>query len=200
MDGTIVDSMDYWKNLSIEFLNSKGIYDIPEYIIEKIKSMTISESAKLFASEFSLEDSSSNIAEEINELMDSHYYKDIPLKKGVYEYIENLNKKGVTMCVASATDETLMKACLSRLGIIKYFKFLISCESVGVGKSQPDVYFEAERLLGCSHSEVAVYEDAFYAIETAKKAGFYVVGVYDESSDEHWDKIKEISDETIYSF
>ena len=36
--------------------------------------------------------------------------------------------------------------------------------------------------MGARPEDTAVYEDALYAAETAKKAGFYVVGVYDKDS------------------
>ena len=37
MDGTLVDSMSYWKNLASEFLNSKGVMDISPTLMERIK-------------------------------------------------------------------------------------------------------------------------------------------------------------------
>ena len=101
------------------------------------------------------------------------------------------------MCVASATAEPLMDACLSRLGVRDDFQFLLSCETVGTGKNQPDVYFEAARRLGCKPEEAAVYEDAVYAIRTAKKAGFYVVGVYDRSNSGRWDEVTALADEAL---
>ena len=101
------------------------------------------------------------------------------------------------MCVASATAEPLMEACLSRLGVAHYFQFLLSCETVGAGKSRPDVYFTAAERLGARPEEIAVYEDALYAARTAKEAGFYVVGIYDDSASEHWDELKELADEWI---
>ena len=99
------------------------------------------------------------------------------------------------MCVASATAEPLMEACLSRLGVAHYFQFLLSCETVGAGKNRPDVYFAAAERLGAEPEEIAVYEDALYAARTAKEAGFYVVGVYDDSASGHWDELKELADE-----
>ena len=117
------------------------------------------------------------------------------------------------MCVASATAEPLMEACLSRLGVREDFEFLLSCETVGAGKRQPDVYLESIRRMGAEPSETAVYEDALYAAQTAKEAGFYVVGVYDGSVtychepddqeerdrmwNECWEQLKQLTDESI---
>ena len=105
------------------------------------------------------------------------------------------------MCVASATDKELMKSCLERLGILEYFEFLLSCEEVGIGKSKPDVYYEALRRLqkedSLSPEDIAVYEDAEYAIRTALDAGFYTIAVYDDSNKVKWEKLKDQSSEAI---
>ncbi len=200
MDGTLVDSMSYWRQLAGEFLASKGIREVPQSIFEKIKPMTMTESAALFIETFSLSGTPESIAAEMNGMMDAHYRKDIPLKDGVQAYLARLAAEGVQMCVASATAEPLMEACLTRTGVRPYFQFLLSCETVGVGKNRPDVYEEAARRLGSIPSETAVYEDAHYALETAQKAGFYTVGVYDAGAEADWAQVKGMAEEVIRTF
>lgn len=197
MDGTLVDSMVYWRHLAEEYLNLKGIRKVSDTILEKIKPMTMTESAALFIKEFELNGTPDSVAAEMNDLMNNHYYKDIPLKRGVLDYLKQIHHAGTIMCVASATDVSLMEACLTRLGIIDYFSFLLSCEMVGVGKSRPDIYFEAAKRLKAKAGEIAVYEDALYAAKTAKAAGFYVIGVFDDSAAKHWNELKMVSDEII---
>ena len=195
MDGTLIDSMGFWEHLATDYLHSKGIQRIPEEILEQIEPMTMSESASLFHAEFGL---TGDIESEMNAMMDDHYRKDIPLKPGVREYLQKLYTRGIRMCVASATAEHLMESCLTRLGVRDYFEFLLSCETVGAGKQSSLVYQEAARRLGACPSEIAVYEDALYALQTAKKAGFHVVGVYDRA--ENWQKIGQEADEVIFNW
>ena len=197
MDGTLIDSMAFWKNLATEYLTSKGILQIPADILEQIKPMTMSESAALFRREFGL---TGDVEAQMNEMMEDHYRNDIPLKPGVWEYLENLHRQGVRMCVASATAEHLMESCLTRLGVRQYFEFLLSCETVGAGKRSPLVYQEAARRLGAVPGQIAVYEDALYAVQTAKAAGFHVVGVYDDSAADSWQAIEQESDEVILNW
>lgn len=200
MDGTLVDSMVYWKNLACEFLESKGVTHVPKDVIEKIRPMTMTESAAVFIREFALGGTPGSVSAEMNTLMDKHYCNDVLLKTGAKEYLEALCENGVRLCVASATAEHLMKICLERLGVLKYFDFLLSCETVGAGKDKPDVYIAAAKRLGAGVEEIAVYEDALYAVETAKKAGFYVIGVYDESGASLWDEITQLANESIGCF
>ena len=197
MDGTLIGSMIFWKKLASEYLGSKGISNIPTDTMEQIKTMTMSESAALFKAEYGL---TGDPEAEMNAMMDEHYRNDIPLKPGVREYLQTLKTRGVRMCVASATAEHLMESCLTRLGVRELFDFLLSCETVGAGKSSPLVYHESAKRLGASPSEIAVYEDALYAVQTAKNAGYYVVGVYDDSADTNWQTIETVADETIINW
>lgn len=194
MDGTLIDSMAFWKNLASEYLYSKGVRDIPADILERIKPMTMSESAALFQQEFGL---SGDPEAEMNAMMDEHYRRDIPLKPGVRGYLQTLHSRGVRMCVASATAEHLMESCLTRLGVRDCFDFLLSCETVGAGKRNPIVYHESARRLGADPADIAVYEDALYAVRTAKDAGCFVIGVYDDSAKPNWQTITGLADEII---
>jgi len=197
MDGTLVDSMPYWENLATEFLRNKGVQTISPDILEQIKPMTMTESAALFIEEYGLPGTAERVAAEMNAMMDEHYRKDIPLKPGVRAYLEALHRKGIVMCVASATAVELMEACLTRLGVAQYFSFLLSCETVGAGKNRPDVYWESAKRLGAEPAEIAVYEDALYAAETAKSAGFYTVAVRDDSNQLQWEFLTALADEKI---
>ena len=41
------------------------------------------------------------------------------------------------MCIATATDEYLVKAALERTGILKYFPQIFTCTDAGSGKPRP---------------------------------------------------------------
>ena len=76
--------MVYWKNLASEYLHGKGIESIAPELMERIKPMTMSESAALFKQCFSL---SGDVEAQMNGMMDEHYREDIPLKPGVQAYL-----------------------------------------------------------------------------------------------------------------
>lgn len=198
MDGTLVNSMPYWQRLAEEYLRIKGVRKIRREILENIRPMTIFEAAVYFKDVYGFLEAPEDLAQEVNELMIKHYREDIPLKPGVRDYLEKLKKGNVRMCVASATAEYLMKACLERAGILENFEFLLSCETVGMGKHSPEIYFLAAEKLGARPEDTAVYEDALHAVETAKAAGFYVTAVYDENGKENWEKICGIADDSIF--
>jgi HAD superfamily hydrolase (TIGR01509 family) len=197
MDGTLVDSMGYWRNLSAEFLKRQGVSHVDPAFREKIVPLTVAESAALFVEEFGLASTPEEIAHQMSDIMDEHYRRDIFLKPGAADYLQALCQRGVQLCVASATAQPLMELCLHRLGIYDCFAFILSCETVGVGKNRPDVYYAAAQRLGAAPGEIAVYEDSLYAAQTAAKAGFYVVGVYDQNAQHHWEALTALAAETI---
>lgn len=197
MDGTLVDSMECWKQLGREYLERKGVTENIDSLLVQIKTMTMAESAELFRRECRLADTADQIVEEMNGIMTEHYRSDIPLKSGVREYVQRLRELGVRMCVASATAEEPMAACFERVGMGDCFEFFLSCETIGKGKTQPDIFFMAAERLGEKPGDIAVYEDALYAAETARRAGFYTVGVYDRNQADDWKQMAALADETI---
>lgn len=102
------------------------------------------------------------------------------------------------MCVASTSSQDLIELCLRSQGIADLFEFCLSSEVVGPGKGEPDLYLEAVRRLGGKPETAAVFEDALYAMQTAKKAGFYVVGIHDRAEAVNWSAITQLADETMY--
>ena len=199
MDGTLIDSMRAWENLARDYLNGKEI-KVPKNLNEIINAMSLTESANYFRREFGIKTSAEEIICGINKLIEDKYRYEIPLKPYVKEYLSSLKRDGVTMCIATATPLELAKAALKRLNVLEYFSCIVCCDEVGVGKTKPDVYYLALKKMGAKVEDTMVYEDADYAIKTAKEAGFYTIGVYDESAGRTKEEMKLFCDKYIDSF
>ncbi|MDO5725311.1 MAG: HAD family phosphatase [Tissierellia bacterium] len=200
MDGTLIDSMPYWKNLAKEYLESKDIFCDMEEIARIIKPMTMTESAKYFVERFKMNLDEKTVEAEMNSMIEKHYIEDIPLKPCVREYLEKLKAKDIKMCVASATTKWLIDSCLKRLGILDFFEFTISCEEVFAGKDSPAVFLKCAEIFNEKPENILVFEDALYAIKTATDANFYTIGVNDNFDEERINKIKNTADYYINSF
>ncbi|WP_418968969.1 HAD family hydrolase [Alloscardovia omnicolens] len=198
MDGTLIDSMDMWNNLTDEYLESQGIA-ASEYVDlgERLETLSLSEGAVLLAERFPHLGQPSEIAGQINDLLAHHYREHLPLKPGVEEALNILSVQKVHMCVASATPQSLIQSCLARLGVLHYFDFILSCESLNTSKREPRIYWEAAHRWEVNPGEVAVCEDAYHALETAQAAGFYTVAVFDKASSHQWQACVNLADECI---
>ena len=196
MDGTLVDSMPIWKSLSKDYLQARGHHPTQAQL-DAMGPMTMLEGAAFLMDTFGVEGPPERIIQEMHAVMEAHYRTDIPLKPGVGAYLERLREEGAKLCVATATAEPLARACLERLEVAGYFDFILSCETVGAGKTKPDVYLEAARRLGAEPGEIAVFEDALYAARTAKEAGFYTVAVAEPAYAGDWAALSALAHETI---
>lgn len=198
MDGTLVDSMGYWERLGIEYLVEQGVdQQRAEQAFCEISSMTLLQAVEYFIDSLKLPQTPQEMIDGMQLVMEGHYRRDIQLKPGVEEYLTKLKDRGCKLCVATATAEPLAKLCLERLGIAHYFEFLLSCETLGVGKGSPDIYLLAAGKMGSTPEETAVFEDALYAAATAKKAGFYTVGIKDGGHRCCWEELSSLADQAL---
>ena len=178
LDGTLLDSLSAWEHSGTNFLRTQGITP-PEGLDEKLVKMSLMDGARLLKEMFSLPQEPEEILRLTLDPIRRHYFEDIPAKPGVPETLRHLKAQGVKLCVATASDGELARAALARLELLDLFDFVLTCDEVGVGKRSPAVYEEALRRLGTEKSRTLVAEDAPYALQTARRAGFMTAGVAD---------------------
>lgn len=198
MDGTLTDSMHVWKTIGSDFLRSCG-KEPKEDVDRRFCSMSVYEAVAFMKREYSIEGTHDEITDAINKTVERRYTHEVPIKDGVRELLSELSEKGIPMCVATATDRYMADAALRRLGIREFFGEIFTSRETGVGKEQPNIYLNAASFLGTEVSETAVFEDSVVAAETAKRAGFIVAGLYDESFSYKWDRVREIADVSAVS-
>lgn len=198
-DGTLLDSMEIWMNVTPEYLKSKGKI-LPDYVQKQLFSMSIEEGAEFIHQEFSLTETPEQIKEEILNKISRFYTEEVQLKPGVFEYLNLLHKRNIPVCVASAGNKALIEAAFKRLGILSFFKIILTCSELNVNKSVPDIFMKAAEILGTEPENTMIFEDSLIAIKTAKKSGFRTCGVSDIFSKPDSAKIQEISDIYIEDF
>lgn len=205
LDGTILDSMFIWNEIGYKFLENKNI-QVPPGTDEEFTKMSLQQAAEYYIEHFDNTATIEGIINDINKLVESFYFNEVVKKKGIEEFLEFLKNKGVKMCVATATDKYMVEKALERNGILHYFSEIFTCNGVGAGKDTPVIYEKSLQHLGTSKEKTYVFEDALYAIETANKAGFHVVGIKDVSEKADPDTIKNLCDvfiedyEEIYNY
>ncbi len=189
LDGTLLDSMNVWHNIDIELLEMYNISP-PENISEIVKKMTIDDFSHYFVREFLLPVTPDEIREQIEQMAAEQYVSVLPLKDGAEQFLEGLDKLGISYGIATATYPKLARAALDRLGLTSRIQFLITEEELGVGKTEPLIYYEGAKQLGLGKRQILVAEDALHSVLTAKKAGFFTAGVYDPATpSEEWQQI-----------
>ncbi len=200
LDGTLLDSMIFWRRIVEIYLGRKG----KQVTLEEkqiIDSLSITKASEYMKERFNLSESSETIEKEVLSLIECNYKFNIPLKPYAHLFLNKLKKKNIKMCIASATNKYLIEHALKRHNILDMFEFIITSEEVGdQKKDSPKIFEEALLKLGTSKEDTVIFEDSYHAILTAKKAGFNVVGVYDSSFKEFKEQIIETADKYIKNF
>ena len=178
VDGTLLDSMFIWDTIGEAYLRSIG-YQPKENLNETFKNMSLHQAARYYQTEYGVTRSIDEIMDGVNAMLERYYRFEVPLKPGVAELLERLRQDGVKLCIATATDRHLVEAALDRCGVLSCFGEIFTCNEVGHGKDEPDIFEAALRFLGTRREETLVFDDALYAVRTAKEAGFLVAAVYD---------------------
>lgn len=178
VDGTLLDSMFIWDTIGETYLRSIG-YQPKENLNETFKNMSLHQAARYYQTEYGVTQSIDEIMDGVNAMLERYYRFEVPLKPGAAELLERLRQDGVKLCIATATDRHLVEAALDRCGVLSCFGEIFTCNEVGHGKDEPDIFEAALRFLGTRREETLVFDDALYAVRTAKEAGFLVAAVYD---------------------
>lgn len=183
VDGTLLDSMAVWDTIGETYLRSIG-YEPRENLNEVFKNMSLRQAACYYRSEYGVTLSTEEIMNGVNAMLEQYYRYEVSLKPEVEKLLTQFRGRGVKMCIATATDRYLVEAALSRLGVLSCFSGIFTCNEVGSGKDKPRIFEAALRFLGTEKAQTFVFDDALYAIRTAKAAGFPVAAVRDSHEKE----------------
>lgn len=197
-DGTLFDSMSIWETAGTDYLTSLG--RTAEKDLDKtLKTMSLLQSAEYLKAHYNLPFSAAAVMEGVNAIVEDFYlYRAMP-KDHVISLLSVFQSNGIKMCIATATDRYQVEAALDRCNMLDCFDAIFTCSEVGHGKDEPDIFEIACKAMGLDRSEVIVFEDAYHAAKTAKDAGFYVVGVYDQY-EKRTTGLKALADLYISSF
>jgi len=128
------------------------------------------------------------------------YGETIPLKPHVKETLEGLKAQGCSLNVLTASPQFLTDICMKRLQIYDLFDNVWSIEAFGMTKAEEAIYIEAARQIGVSPQECIMADDNLNVLKTAKRVGMGTVGVYDESSKDVVEEMRQVADKYVMDF
>ncbi|MCL2036984.1 MAG: HAD family phosphatase [Oscillospiraceae bacterium] len=199
LDGTLLDSMNVWLQIDVDFLKKRGFEVSPDYTAI-VSSMNFPEAAAYTKERFALADDVSDIMREWNDMAAYAYANTVKMKPGAKEYLAALKERGAKLAIVTSSVPDLFEPTLRNHGILDWFDVICISEEVGCGKSRPDIFLLAAQKLGVKPSDCIVFEDIIEAVKSAKSIGMTVCGVYDEASHGDWAEIKSHADFTLTDF
>lgn len=199
MDGTLLDSMGMWTNLGADVLRQLGREPAPD-LRSHIQSLSLREGAAYCREAYGLTETVDEVVTLLEGRIQQFYRTEVQAKPGLVKFLSLMKMEGVWMYVATATDRHLAEDALAHAGIRDYFRGVVTCGDVGRGKEDPEVFERALRRLRSTKKDTVVFEDALFAIRTAKDAGFRVAAVYDPSAEADQPAIRALADYYIRSY
>ena len=197
-DGTLFDSMFIWDSVGEIYLRSFGKEPKPS-MREDVRALSLYQSACYFQKEYDLALSVEEIMAGINQTIEHFYIHEVLPKHGVVDFLEQMKKAEIPMCIATASDRCQIEAALGRCGMEHYFEAIFTCGEVGHGKDEPIIFRKAMEHFGADRSAAIVFEDALHAVQTAKADGFSVVAVFD-NSEKRQNELRDLADCYIADF
>ncbi len=197
-DGTLVDSMGMWGRVDMTIAERHGA-TVPPDFLDMLVPMSEEESAQCFL-DHGCHGTVESIMQEINELANAEYANTIELKAGARELLERLRERGVKLALVTAATVERILPCLARHGLSGYFGLILTCDGVGLPKSDPAIYQMALDYLKVTPEQAVFFEDNLTAVRTAKQVGLTTVGVYDAHAAHRWEEMKKTADATVESF
>ena len=197
-DGTLVDSMPYWADTMLRVLKHHHI-SYPPNIIQIITPLGLRATAEHFIM-MGLNRTVDEILDEVASYLKPLYCDVIPAKETVEQTLRTMKANGCGLHVLTASPHRWLDPCLQRLGLFDLFDNVWSSDDFGTTKTDPDIYVQAASRIGTTVQNVTFLDDNVNADQTAKRAGMYVIGVYDDSSQNDEPLMRQITDGYIRSF
>jgi beta-phosphoglucomutase-like phosphatase (HAD superfamily) len=96
-----------------------------------------------------------------------------PIKEidGAQYVIHQLNRKSISIGIASASPMLWIMMCLSAIHVVPYFDCYTSVDEVSLGKPAPDVFLLAAERLGYAPKDCIAVEDGRAGVHAALSAG-----------------------------
>lgn len=200
LDGTMADSMWVWTSVDRDYIDQYKL-DIPQGFYEEIEGMSFTETAQHFLNVFpQITLSLDEIKEAWIKMAEEKYRNEVPLKRGIREFLEELKQRGIRIGMATSNSRVLAEGLLKANGIREYFDEIWTSCDVKAGKPAPDVYLKVAEELQVDPKDCLVFEDVSMGIMAGKNAGMKVCAVEDEFSAHQLERKKELADYYIRDY
>lgn len=179
-DGTLLDSMPMWRDITYEYAVFKG-FPAPEDLHRTLNRLSMEQCAE-YCRSLGASGTSEEILAELNDWAYRGYRDRVQTKRHALEFVRLLRENNIKIAIATASYGDGVREALNRCGVLPYVDCFTTCTEVGKGKEHPDIFLRCAKECGASPGETVVFEDSAYALRTAGEAGFLTVAVADSIS------------------
>ncbi|HEY8365318.1 MAG TPA: HAD family phosphatase [Haloplasmataceae bacterium] len=170
MDGLMFDTeklaCTIWDKVLPEY-NYQGDFSFYEKIIgsnlERIRATCFEH----FGNDFPFEEIKNKRYSIMNEIIEK---KGVPIKLGLYELLDFLKTKDISVALATSSGRDRANFILSKTKVIPYFDYILCGDEVTKSKPDPEIFLTVAKKLNCQKENTIVLEDSYAGITAAYNA------------------------------
>ena len=183
MDGCLLDSIKIWHESERRITDDAGIVLTKEQR-DRLNALTLEEAAQFFHDEFGIGDNWPEVAQAIIGHMLAFYSNEAEANPGAVEYVRSVHASDSVLCVLSSSPQAFLQAGLAHANLIEFFdpRLIISAEDEGLAKRDPRTFLQVCERMRCEPQDTCLYDDSWYALASARKAGLKTVGVFSDDN------------------
>jgi beta-phosphoglucomutase len=185
MDGVIIDSEKLWSNGITNVLARHNVIYKQE-IQNLCMGKSLDESSKILIDTHDLKISPEQLSDEKLNAVLELYKQKLDFMPGFLSLFESLKNRKVKMCIATASNETLMNAVDAKLNLTNLFlgNVIFRTEKHN-SKPAPDLFLDAASKLAIKPEDCVVIEDSPHGVKAALNAGMKVVALTSSTTTEN---------------
>lgn len=176
MDGTLVDNMRFHTKAWQAMLAENGIENDGHDFLVKTAGKTNREIIPQFF-ENATDEELLTLGNRKEEIYRELFKPELKVIDGAIDFLEESQKLGIKMAVATAAPNENMEFILDGLDLRKYFTAITTAADVKNGKPDPESFLISAEKLGVEAENCLVFEDALNGFEAAYNANMRSVGL-----------------------
>ena len=181
MDGLLLESESLWRTAEVEAVTRLGL-PLTNEDFDSTMGVRMRDVARIWYQRFPWEGPTPDeVAEQVIDRL-IELLAGRQCLPGVLDAIQLCADEGMRLALCSSSDERIIDAVLSELGIGHRFELTHSAEHNEHGKPHPEPFLSTATKLGVDPRRCLVFEDSVTGCVSAKAAGMTVVAVPDRDA------------------
>lgn len=176
MDGTLVDNMRFHAEAWAKMLAENNVETDAHDFLVKTAGKTNREIMPTVFGNIS-EEKTAELGERKEALYRELFLEHRQAVGGAIEFLEETQKLGVKMAVATAAPIENVEFILDGLNLRRFFPAVVTAADVSRGKPDPEIFLKSAEKLGVARKNCLIFEDAVNGFAAAQRAGMKAVGI-----------------------
>lgn len=179
MDGLLLDT----ERLIIDKCHQAAVelgYEVPEHVFVRCIGTDKAQTSRIVAEEMGPDFPVDDLRVRWKKYV-ADYIADlgVPVKAGVWEWLDELTGCGIPAAVATSTKRYMAEEFLAKAGLLERFVSVTCGDDVTHAKPDPEIFMKASGKLGIPPEECLVFEDSGPGLRASAAAGMRPVLIVD---------------------